>query len=570
MTGASMLELIHPPDGYAAVSGCWLTHDLDSVALVEDVLPTLAGAVASERARRLASLGALPERFLTVAYAADRLNAAGVTPRSSLELVPVSGRRQHAKLVVLRFARQPGVTGATTIWRVIVTSANLTHSGLRANREVYLVENIASSDKQRRPSYLIPALDALAQFGRSDGVSGSAVTKAVSALRRGVPTTLTPAMIQHSLREPVHILDALGAGPYSRLMLCAPTFVGKGHALGRRLAGLLGSGAHVDLVVPLSSTAGGLEVPVPQGVIDVLRDAGHSVEVWASPLFDSEGHQRRLHGKQYVAVRETGEAIVLVGSANLTKRGLLGENRELVAVIDEPDGRAFIDATLRTLHARRPSSTMPAPDAAGDLTSVVGTPDPLIVPFEPVPGSSPTGRIHGVLGRPGDQTPLRVDKKKHTPGKLTWLDRDASVEAKIDGKWMGAIVVLVLTDEAAFWGNVPSDDDPPTTDPLLRLLITDVERQSRPTSRSALSRAADSDPGRFDLPETLWLNVVTRHRRSLGPWLTGLEQQIEARLASDPERRVARAVLASHMDSQAGRQPALLAALRRHLERVEA
>ena len=39
----SILDLIRPPDGYRFGSGVWITHDLRTRALMDLVLPALAG-----------------------------------------------------------------------------------------------------------------------------------------------------------------------------------------------------------------------------------------------------------------------------------------------------------------------------------------------------------------------------------------------------------------------------------------------------------------------------------------------------------------------------------------------
>ena len=577
MNATTLLELVRPPVGYRTERAVWLTHDLDTLAATEHVLPALAGVVTPELGRRLASLGTLPAGVLTVVYAADRVTSPGFTSGQLVRWLPVLERRQHAKLVVLRYESEPSTGGARVIWRTVVTSANLTLSGLRSNREVWVVDEIASNDRRAVVSYLPPAVTALRELATSQDVVGRTVLRdSARALAKGLPEQLVDGSLTHSLKRQAPVIVALGSGPFRRLMLCAPTFAGRDASLAEHVRRLLAPRAQVDVVVPLESARAATLVPVPLGLIQALDAAGHPVTAHASRLFDRDGRSRRLHGKQYIGVHPDGTAEVVIGSANLTARGLLGTNRELVVSFHHPDGDQLIRSVLDELDCVRPTTTTAATGVAELEATVRERPAP-IFPFTPDPGSSPVGRMRGRLGKHlghADVTAARVDGLKVHPPTRIWLGRESAVEAKVDGTWVPAVVHIRCTDEAGFWASVERDDRPPQADDLLRQLLTDLQRvrDARDGPPESPTTAGGPDAGRFDIPQILWLNLVTRHRRRLPPTYPELQRAVHSRLSTPAERQVATAVLRTQPDIEVGRGQSsspLLDALTAHLRYLD-
>ena len=128
------LELLRPPDGHAFAEGMWVTHDLNTRSLEQLVLPGLAGLEADDPIARRMAVASLGGTVLHVLAAADRIVTTSPMPMSIVDVAPVSGRRLHAKFVLLRFVRPPG----RSLIRGIVTSGNLTTSGLTTNLEVWV------------------------------------------------------------------------------------------------------------------------------------------------------------------------------------------------------------------------------------------------------------------------------------------------------------------------------------------------------------------------------------------------------------------------------------------------
>ena len=575
MTTATLLDLIRPPNGYSTERAVWLTHDLDTLALTEHVLPALAGVAPPERGPRLASLAVLPKGVLTVAHATDRLTSVGFTSDLLVTRLPVGGRRQHAKLIVLRYRRDDQGVGPRVIWRTIVTSANLTPSGLRSNREAWVVDEIASNSRSPTKSYLPPSVDALLALASSRDVASRAALRAgTRALADKLPSRLVPASLTHSLDGPFPLLDALGSGPFRRLMLCAPTFTGRDRALVSRVTGLLADDAQVDIVVPLESPRAATLVPVPLGRVEGLQAAGHRVAVHASRLFDRAGHSRRLHGKQYIGVHQDGTATVIIGSPNLTERGLLGKNRELVLTFNHADGDQLISDVLDQLDTARPVTMVAAPDNDLLPPTAEGSPAP-VFPFTPDKGSSPIGRIHGRLGKhrgAAKVSAVRVDGQVLHPPVKTWLSRESLVEAQVDGDWVPAVVHIRSSDERGFWASVERDDLPPQTDELLRQLLRDLNKARGSENNPPPTSADHTHDGRFDIPLLLWLNLVTRHRQRLPRTYPDLEAAVKSRLRTPAERRVASAVLRTQPDINVERDLApspLLDALSAHLRYLD-
>ena len=144
--GRSLLSLCEAPEGFTFVRGAWATHDLDLLAVSDHIAPALAGSVATQQRQRRLEGRTTPEghsRRLLIFPCSEQRSFRGFVPWC--HVYPIGGRRQHAKFALLQFESP---SGGRTITRAIVTSANLTNSGIRRNREILAWEEVGHLKKK--------------------------------------------------------------------------------------------------------------------------------------------------------------------------------------------------------------------------------------------------------------------------------------------------------------------------------------------------------------------------------------------------------------------------------------
>jgi hypothetical protein len=341
-----LVELFDPPAGYYLKAGFLVTYDLSVTALVETVLARLAGAQPHERLET-----GLEGPTLTVAY--ERLHTGAMIPSWNVELVrcPSSdGRPLHAKGGLLHF--QPVNGQRRSLLRGWVGSANLTAGGLQRNRELILAGECGPGQTNLAVSQAMQLCDAVADTTGSLAKRRLAWVAPTAQRRRRSGVSLL-----HSIGEDRGLLaDAHRVVPEGlhRLDIVTPTYQSKGS--GRDIAEQLqpilpppGGEVHVYTSTDLEDIQEGDHhvTAFPTSLTDALRDL-HGLEVIAHFLPEVvDGQRRRLHAKAYILHGDT-EAVVLVGSANTTRSGLGGKNREALAIhrLETSAAREWLDRHL--------------------------------------------------------------------------------------------------------------------------------------------------------------------------------------------------------------------------------
>jgi len=586
MSDQSILDLVEPPSGYAFEFGVWLTHDIAPQAITRHLLPALAGmGTAPDHGAVLAAPGELPMDALTIVAAGDRISTSAAFPTDVVSVIPHADgkRRLHAKVAVLHYSRtDPDAGPAAGALLTIVTSANLTRSGLTRNREVYAVEWLPSTSK--RTCLAIPVLKALRAFKNTMPKSPQrkALGSRIEALWKEVPKAATARLdtMAHSLTAkpttPLYrqLLEAhVDPADIEKVTLIGPAFADDHADVAKHLAWMLREGTAVDLVVDTHLTVAEIEqhggrVQVPSGLLAGLeaRVGPDLVTVYGSSSDDDCGVTRRLHGKA-ITVHTSDRAYSVVGSANITARGLTGLTREMVALIDHEGphdpiaalncvavDQAHIDPTTRR-------DTLPDGVAASTV--------PLAATFYPDPGQNAASTLlHGTIVVEG-----------HTTGTITLPD--GSTVKLVAGQacitidpgllsltWTGTgagegrpLMIGILPADGEFWTEVPLDIRPAPIDPLLAILKQDIARAlgSKPSKGSTGQAVVDDG---FHLPLDNRLNVLARYRRTLRSLPEDRLFTLLQQFFRDPlEHRVASAVSDAVLGHAAGAEEPLLRAV---------
>ncbi len=565
-TPASVLDAVCPPHGYRFEAGVWLTHDLAVSSVNDLLLPALAGVHATERGLHRAAPGDVDPWALLICAAADRINAQGLLP-DAVRVLPVAGRRQHAKAAVLHYLRSgPTSLGPAALTRTLVTSANITAGGLTRNRELVVIQTVGSDTKG---TALLPEL--LASFrGVREDLPSHARTWLDAQLTRLTQLTngsvRSTQSISHSIGKArtISFTEGFGATSAGRILLVGPAFAADTSDVALLLDPLIGTSTVVDLVVGSRRTAAQLRrgtgtVEVPTGLLVGLRKRSHHVTVYAIPATDSvAGINRVLHGKTILVQR--GETITqMAGSANLTLRGLGGGNRELVVFIDRPD-LGSTDHELKTLGAievkersiTAPVDRPPLPDLIDPSAA------PLLAMFVPDSGqnagnASLTGTL-SVTGTGHSPSFIVVDGHRITltngQAQVT-LSSGSVITTTASDRARDILVTLTPLEGRAFWTSIPGDVRLRDTDPLLTRLLSDVDRATRRGSNPQPTPNGPSPPNPtppasdgFALPGNVRLNAVARYRDHLSHYERDRAQEILLALFPDSvEREVAEVVL---------------------------
>jgi hypothetical protein len=582
-TPASVLDAVCPPHGYRFAAGVWLTHDLAVSSVNDLLLPALSGMHATERGLRRAAPGDIDPGALLICAAADRINAQGLLP-DAVRVLPVAGRRQHAKAAVLHYLRSgPTSLGPAALTLTLVTSANITAGGLTRNRELVVIQTVGSDTKG---TALVPELLASFRGVRKDLPSHArtwldAQLTMLTQLTNG--SVRSTESISHSIDEAraASFAEGFGATPVGRILLVGPAFAADTSDVASLLDPLIGTSTVVDLVVGSRRTAAQLHrgtgtVEVPTGLLVGLRERSDHVTVRAIPASDSVAEMGRvLHGKTILV--QQGETFTqMAGSANLTLRGLGGRNRELIVFIDRAD-LSSIDHELKKLGAIEVKErSITAPVDGPPLSDLIDpSAAPLLAVFVPDPGQNAgNASLTGTLDVTGTgQSPSFIVIDGHrirlTNGQThVTLSGGSVITATVSRRLRDILVTLTPREGRAFWTSIPGDVRPRDNDPMLTRLLSDVDRATRrgsntppePNGQTAANPSAPSSDG-FALPGKMRLNVVARYRDHFAQYERDRAQEFLRALFPDPvEREVAKVVLdAARATSNEARGPVLAA-----------
>jgi hypothetical protein len=577
MSERAFLDLLRPPEHRWFARGLWVTHDLNTASLVELVLPALAGLDVSEHeVRRAAWHGLKTYNSLTVACAADRASYRAPVPADVVEILPVAGRRLHAKYLILQYDAPDGLGLARTLTRVIVTSANLTRAGLTTNREIWACHEVTTKHGGR-PSVAIDLLDATQALARELPTDQRlSLLARIGDIRRHLPRGLVRAKaIRHSLTGKTQGRLLSDVPRPTRLCIVTPPFaMGSARQALAALSPLLHRKLKLDIYVgTMLSTAmlrAGAGVPFLPSLAEALARRCE-FRLYAVPgLVSKEGDEvrRMLHAKLLLAFFEGGPPRMWVGSANLTGRGLGGRNRELLLEVDPGGGkkaREFLDA-LPAIRLDLDRLVMPPVE---DELSVEVPADPrLRCVFHPDPGTH-AGQtfVAGTLLLEGDRDRVRRLRMRSEELRVVPEQR---VRLAMDAPWVRALLVgsskeveLLVSIEAeddSFWAptRVDAGDDGGLPRGL-RLLLSDLGR-ARTKGPGGAEPQGGGDPGRFDLPYDRRLPNIVR----MLPGLTTFDDaDLECRFAEyldDPvEREIAMDLLAALRGSTTAKDPAVRA-----------
>ena len=534
--------------------------------------------------------------------AADRMSYRGIPPWDLVTIVPVSGRRLHAKFIVLQYERleEPllGIV-AKRITRAIVTSANLTQGGLSRNREIWALQDTpstagAASSLSRD---LLPlALSLLANQATTElrTTAGSTLTALQDRLPAG--TVESGRVVQSFSAEPKNgLLAATGLlrSPARRVGIVTPAFATEQSSGVVKFLGRLLDDAVVDLYVSTGHTRQELEsgsaVSLSTVLVREIDRRAKELRVWAVPV-DEDGDDgnrmsRPLHAKAVLAIEHgTNDLHVLVGSANLTTRGMGGQNRELLvqqAVAGGGD-RAF-DQAVKSLDAvlinRTRLGPAPPPDDT-DLPLIVPARRTLIAYFWPNIGvNAGMSRLTGELCIDGDLSRVTEIRAGDTPLKVTAntqnvsLDADhPALQARVDGVWVDVPITNCAPLDSPFWDASVIDANGSSQPPDILSLLADLRWVISPTHPA---QPDDGNPGgcgpagKFTLPYERRLPAlavaIPRLLSTGAPERKYFDQLLDAYFEGHPEERIVAAALVDVIYNVTYQGPhSLLTALQGH------
>jgi hypothetical protein len=541
-----LLSLAEPPDRYSFYAGVWLTHDLTWKALCDLLAPTLAGVTTTGERRiqdtRAAVGPSVPGLFV--------LHAGGPMFAPEGSVLPwvgeraVTGRRQHAKAAVLQFR-----LGNKTRTRAIVTSANLTESGLRTNWE------LAVWDEQGEGSSPFLGVDLLRQFRRlaKDLPSDDrldAVLKALAYPLKGRPPT---GEIFSSLTDAIPLFGTPNKKdqPVRRIVVVSPAFAGNtDKQAAATMARWCDKHTVVDIYTGYNGTAAAAAAASPGLVLSAglrhgLEKAAGDVHVHAVPRVDDDGtNARTLHAKAYAFVTSDGRVELFVGSANCTGPGLIGGNREMLVRLWI--GKGALDDLLASLNAVEFTGTI-TPPSAKVPSSVVPEQFAVEVGFVIAPGTLADDALwNGTMTISGLSPGVTVSyrgKPLVLPGPLEIaLDPHvAFVEVRLgQRRWPIMIRVESPLSDPGFWERLTAEATLDRPDRELEQFLGDVRLAATPVEQKGGGGKAPEGDDRFAIPAEQRLVRLARHRRGLArlPEAT-ISAALPTLLAGEPSEALA-------------------------------
>jgi len=553
MIDRSFLDLLRPPEGYSFVRGLWVTHDLNTATLVELVFPTLARLGVAEPGARYAAWRDLPDFPLTILHAGDRGSYRRPIAAELADIIPVFGRRLHAKYLILQYRRDAAGRPRYRT-RAIVTSANLTRGGLSTNLEAWAMEEI---DKPQGRFAVRGLLDATARLAQElPAGDRKRVQDRVRQLRGPLQGALASSAIVESLTDKTagtSLLRGMKDIELDRVAIVTPPFAsGDGRAVLAALAPLK-SGLRLDLYVGSERTAdalrAGAALTFPPGVADELARK-FDLHLHGVPgIIEIEGRQvnRPLHAKAVVAFERDGGARILLGSANLTGRGLGGKNRELMldrAFEDGSEAARWLDALPAVAIS---AECLVEPGEREELRLKIREVPRLTARFEPDRGQhAGLTSVEGTLRLYGDLALVRRLLLRGEP--LAKQPELTAFRLPMEGPHLQAVfqgssrlveVLVEIVADEDFYTKAASDaDSEQSFAPEFRLLMRDIQRSRQHHSTPEPNRGVSGDRGRFDLdydrrfPDLIRFasRLVGFSRSELESWLTDYLKQDAAEL----------------------------------------
>jgi hypothetical protein len=333
LTGSWLLNLCEPPEEFRFVRGVLLAYDVDWPFVTDVIAPALTGVVGGDRNATYRTARAIEGAELLVLGCAGRATLGPL--HTWARFASVYGRTQHAKVGILQYQREGGLTTKT---RAYVASSNLTRSGILRNREVFVVDEITG--QTRRDSLVIDVFDALGALSEASALAApdSADLAAMLKKMRAATSSNSKAgrQLVHSIGAERALLRRIvppASRTTKRIVIVSPGHSVNGVALAQHLKdiGLLTDRPRVDIYTGLDGPGQG---PVfSPSFIDDLRRRGMTVELRGVPgleVVDGHPRSRPLHAKLVATVDDREDVRSLVGSANCSPTGWLGRNREVM------------------------------------------------------------------------------------------------------------------------------------------------------------------------------------------------------------------------------------------------
>ncbi len=546
------------PQVLASPAGIWFTHDLDWAGLALAALPALVGSSESDpRRRELAGRRFRPDHPLLIVHDPNRIT--GRAASNGVRVCPSpSGRRQHAKFVLLLFEGH-----GSACYRAAVTSANLTYGGLTNNRELIVDEE---SKKHGGPLFasLLSAIDELIATHLDGTETVAQLASARDLFRLGDDA---PASVLHSWGPEQSILRQLSTVPSThaadRVTVLDPGFArGPEPDLVAQLRRTFPSASTVRVVAPKAATSSAAVFSAE--LVARLRHTFDTVDLFAIDLQPKVGQRARpLHAKALGWDGPGGHG-VLAGSANFTDRGLCGDNLELSAVTGTKPDRLLADLgvpliPVTAIRTRSDDDSEGAPPPVIEATATVaqhrrdiGTLDVRLTLRSDAPWPTrPRWRVHDAAG-PLDEGRWRQRKNGTICRNIVAeLDDSNWVIELVRDERRCAVPVVVVGYDPGQESNDDTDtsvDDPftPTLNRFQQILAS--RRGSTAKSTSAGGRQVDV----LMQSDTSIVHVLTRaalEARRTAPLITSEEvvavlesSDLEGRL-SEGERWAVRAIV---------------------------
>lgn len=580
LTLRSLLDLCRPPDGFRFVRGAWATHDLAMEEVADWVAPALTGVVSGDRRHRRHAAwaeGAASCELAIFANADPHRQYKTFVPWCTVD--KVGNRRQHAKFVLLQFQSE---AGGRTRTRAIVTSANLTSGGLRRNWEILATEEIG-----HRASGDSLAVSLLAEFRVL--ARDCAPSKGTKRLLDQIGEALSGDSyggLHSSVKKAEPLLKGFTVpGRARRLIVVSPPFASDHD---EEAVDLVSSFIDAKTSVEIYTGANVLanrkltKVVEPQfsnRIIDGFRRRCARVRVFAIPELvegdeDSEQsipRRRCLHAKLLAFVDAEGTANILVGSANFTRSGLGGKNRELMVEVTRTEKQ--LDEILKELSPIECKGKVQPPREVEPQTDNEPPLDVSAVFVVDEDESPVRGQIWGTLTLTWTTKPTQIfygnERLKVTESQPLCLKAGDATLRIVVGKREETAPVQVTARNPEFWQRIGPDDPEKRPDQSWRHLLLDMRRAAAPQHLPTGTELAPRQPGQkedgFYLPLEQRLVVLARHRQKLRDYLDAdtVEQRIQRYFQGQPASasQVGRAVMSPYLRLKLGpgTDPLLLA-----------
>lgn len=379
-----LIDMVRPREADGPlVSAVFSTYglSLDQPNFFEhDFLPTLFG-MGSVRDRGYAAPVAL-ERRLKEIYSALVIDAHaladGERPSLQIDILPVAPRMNHAKVVLIHRKQ---------LVRLVITSANLTHEGYRRQREVAAILDfrpegpLAVEVLHNATEAWLRALGETATEGLRTALRAAGHQVETWPTRSDSHTRNKIAVVFGGTANPLwrQLVDTWPEGePVLDWWICSPFWPDASDGLTpfeAIAAGLAERGASLGeaklTVLASADSPGERALPrFPFRIVQRLRDhafpirSGRIMPVRLDALPDEMSEeiaveQRELHAK-WVLLRGPWTTVILLGSANFTRKGL--------GVLDHPERANVEGCVLLTLPTAviEPKNWMP-PIATGGI-----------------------------------------------------------------------------------------------------------------------------------------------------------------------------------------------------------